>query len=240
MPLELSACCLKRIDHEGTPVGSHEKLFGLDTYKVGDSQSENCIVIFTDIFGNRYKNTLLVADMLAKLGNFQIFIPDLFNGDAVTTFENLDRSKWLAEHSAKKYMPKVDAYLKNLKESVGPKSLGAIGYCYGAAFVLKNLYEGGLLDSGAVAHPSLVTPLDFGPIRKPLLMSLGEEDDYFPLETRIKVEEALVKSGADFQIILFKGAGHGYAVRGDPNDENVRYAINKTVLDQAKWFARYI
>lgn len=42
-----SACCAQTNFHEGTPLGTHQEVFGVDTYIVGESS--NILVILTDI-----------------------------------------------------------------------------------------------------------------------------------------------------------------------------------------------
>lgn len=240
MSKEIKPCCLNKIDHEGDPEGAHKTISGLSTYQVGEKYgNKRIVVIFADVFGNKYKNTLLVADQLSRLGGFQIMIPDILENDPIRSAENLDVGNWLLNHSVNRVLPIVNTFLKGIKTSLDPDFIGGIGYCFGAPFVLRNLYSEGLLDTGALAHPSLVTVEEFRAIKKPLLISFAEHDKHFPIELRGDVEEAVIESGADFQINTFHGVHHGFAVRGDPQIQQVKYAIEKTIIDQIFWFDKF-
>lgn len=240
MSTEIKPCCLKKIDHEGAPEGAHKIINGLSTYQVGEKYgNKRLVVIFTDVFGNKYKNVLLVADQLSKLGGFHIMIPDILENDPIESTENFEVDKWLLSHSVDRVLPIVNTFLKRIKTNLNPEFIGGIGYCFGAPFVLRNLYSGGLLDAGALAHPSLVTIDEFKAIKKPLLMSFAEHDKHFPIELRGDIEKAVIESGADFQINTFHGVHHGFAVRGDPQIQQVKYALEKTIIDQFFWFDRF-
>ena len=73
-----------------------KKIFGVDTYIVGESS--NILVILTDIFGHRYNNVLLVADAISKSG-YKVLIPDILNGDPLKPGD--DFQPWLPKHTLK-------------------------------------------------------------------------------------------------------------------------------------------
>ena len=50
----------------------------------------------------------------------------------------------------------------------GVKRLGAVGYCYGAKYVVRGLGEGGGVDVGFIAHPSFVETDELKQIKGPL------------------------------------------------------------------------
>lgn len=74
--------------HTGTPAGSFQTLYGLNTYvsppanSKGTTGKQNTIVILSDIYGPGYINTQLVADEWAKQG-WRVVLPDCFEGDPV-------------------------------------------------------------------------------------------------------------------------------------------------------------
>ena len=51
--------------------------------------------------------------------------------------------------------PIVEKSIKYLKEQ-GYERIGAVGYCFGAKYVVRFLKEGGGIDVGFIAHPSYV------------------------------------------------------------------------------------
>ncbi|RCK58929.1 Protein AIM2 [Candida viswanathii] len=226
-------CCAKGNFHEGTPVGTHKELFGLPTYVVGDSTSR-IIVILTDVYGNKFNNVLLIADELAKAGGYKVLIPDILKNDPVTPVADLQ--KWLPNHTAEITAPIVDSFLSKVKQELQPEFLGGIAYCFGAKYAVQNLSESGSLDAAAIAHPSFVTIEEVKAIKRPLLISAAETDPIFTPELRHHSEDELAKLGVRYQVDLFSGVAHGFAVRGDIKDPVVRYAKEKALSDQLCFF----
>lgn len=63
--------------------------------------------------------------------------------------------EWIQGHLTGVVDPIVDACIKEMKGKLGVKSLGAVGYCFGAKYVARFLNKG-QVDAGFVAHPSFV------------------------------------------------------------------------------------
>ncbi|KAI5949215.1 hypothetical protein KGF57_004813 [Candida theae] len=227
-------CCTEGTFHEGKPVGAFKEIFGLDTYTVGEESSDKIIVIVTDIFGNHFNNTLLIADTIAKSG-YKVLIPDILKGDPVK--EGDDLQAWLKKHTLEITEPIVDGFLSKVKSELKPKFLGSIGYCFGAKYVVRNLTGSGPLDAGAVAHPSFVAIEEVKAIKKPLIISAAETDQIFTPELRRETVDALSKlDGVRYEITLFSGTTHGFAVRGDTSDPIVKYAKEKALNDALYFF----
>lgn len=232
--LPLGPCCLKASLHEGTPKGSYSLVGGLDSYQVGrEYGNERVLVLLTDVFGHKFTNTLLIADSLSVLGEIQVLVPDILNNDPVDP-NNFDREKWLSAHSPEITTPIVTSFLSELKKNT--TSLFAIGYCFGARFVIRNLTSDGVLLGGAIAHPSGVSIEEVQQITKPILISSGDNDNAFNEELRNQTIHALTESKVKYQLDLFQGCDHGYAVRGDISIPQVKYAKEKTVIDQVLFF----
>lgn len=228
-------CCAEGNFHEGTPIGTHKELFGLPTYSVGNSSSSNIIVILTDIYGNKFNNVLLIADEISKNGDYLVLIPDILKDDPV--IPGADLQKWLPNHTAEITAPIVDDFLQKVKQELKPKFLAGIGYCFGAKYAVQNLSSTGYLDSAAIAHPSFVSIEEVKAIKKPIIISAAETDPIFTPELRHQSEDELAKlNGVRYQVDLFSGVAHGYAVRGDIKDPLVRYAKEKTLKDQLCFF----
>ncbi|KAL6451957.1 CPS1 Carboxypeptidase S [Candida maltosa Xu316] len=227
-------CCRQATFHEGTPIGTHQEIFGLDTYAVGDSSSRQIVVILTDVNGNRLNNVLLIADEISKYG-YRVLIPDILQGNPITPDDDL--LEWLSRHTAEITAPIVDTFLKQVKETLNPEFLGGIGYCFGAKYAIQNLSSTGYLDSVAVAHPSFVSIEEVKAIKRPLIISAAEIDPIFPAELRHETEDELAKlEGVRYQVDLFSGVSHGFAVKGDIKDPIVRYAKEKALKDQLCFF----
>lgn len=231
------ACCVAFNFHEGQAQGDHKLLFGLDTYQIGAQHgNDKVIVIITDIHGHKFNNVLLVADALSKTGKYQVLIPDILKGDPI----DRDLQEWIKDHTAEVTLPIVDNFLSTLKKEWNPKFLGGIGYCYGGKYAIQQLSKDGHLDAGAVAHPSFVSIDEVKAITKPLLISAAQVDPIFPPELKFQTEQALAAlDGVRYQVDLFSGVSHGFAVKGDITDPVVKYAKEKTVSDQLVWFDQF-
>lgn len=241
--IHLSSHCIKTNFHNGKPVGSIEKLSTYDNvYKVGDAEnSKGVIVIFTDIFGNVYNNNQLIADAFSKAG-YYVLIPDLFDNDAVKPqdfgvpgyFDN-----WKSKHGFDVTGPFAKEFLSKVHSELKPKFLFAVGHCYGAKLVIQNLTKDGVLTAGAVAHASGTDLEEVKAIAKPILFSCAETDPAFTNELRHQSQAILKENKITYQFDLFSGVAHGYAVRGDENNPDEKYAAEKTLQDQVYWFNRF-
>ncbi|ODV94151.1 hypothetical protein PACTADRAFT_44495, partial [Pachysolen tannophilus NRRL Y-2460] len=233
-------CCLKYSFHEGTPAGSHQLIHGVDTY-VSGTKSDKVIVIYTDIYGNKFQNTLLLADKFAAAG-FYVLVPDILNGEVGNpNWTKEELYAWLPVLFQKiASTPQLlKKFLTAIKEEDKAKFIGGVGYCLGATYLVSELAENGLLDAGCVAHPSKVDQESFKPIRKPILISAAETDPSFQPELRHFAEQILAENKVTYQSTVFSGVYHGFAVKGDYSVENIRYAANKALKDHIEWFERF-
>lgn len=68
--------------------------------------------------------------------------------------------------------PMFETVIKYLRDELGIKRLGGVGYCFGGKYVCRFLKEGGLrnggIDAGFTAHPSFVDAEEVRDIRGPL------------------------------------------------------------------------
>ncbi|KAJ9660562.1 hypothetical protein H2198_002499 [Neophaeococcomyces mojaviensis] len=244
------SCCYKGVEHEGNSVGRVETVSDFEVYitEAKDKSKENGILILTDVIGHRFGNAQLIADSFAANGYF-VFMPDLFYGDAIKMNrpDDFDIMKWLqGEYNEKKTAhtppvvdPIVEKSIKEMREKHGVKKIGAVGYCFGAKYVVRFL-KPGQIDVGYSAHPSFVEDAELEAIKGPFAISAAETDSIFPAEKRHHSEEILKKTGQPYQINLYSGVEHGFAVRGDPKNRVVQYAKESAFLQAVQWFEEHI
>ncbi|KAK9252947.1 dienelactone hydrolase [Lipomyces tetrasporus] len=236
-------CCLTGVKHEGPVTGEIIDYHGIQTYVSGDKTSKKVIFIVTDIFGHVLSNTQLIADDFAAQG-YYVVVPDLFEGDAIpwTPFEKLgeiDLPGWLGKHSVEVIEPIVEKVLGHIKEDFAPTSIGSVGYCLGAKYVVRLLGDK-KIDAGAIAHPSFVTDEEVEKVTSPLIISAAQTDPIFPLANRVKTEEILTKNGVIFEIAVYSGVVHGFACRVDPTIAVAKYAKERAFFSQVAFFAEHL
>lgn len=169
---------------------------------------------------------------------------------------------WIKGHLPPVVDPIVDACIKEMKGNLGVKSLGAVGYCFGAKYVARFL-NNGQIDAGFVAHPSFVDDEEIKGMTAPfsiaaagmlrslcdtlevmlateLTRAFEETDQIFPAEKRHHTEELLLKMDIPWQINLYSGTEHGFAVRGDPAKPAAKYAKEQAFLQAVHWFDEHI
>ncbi|KAF8541201.1 Alpha/Beta hydrolase protein [Trichophaea hybrida] len=190
----------------------------------------------TSIVNTYITGTPCPPGRLIAAAGYYVIMPDLFNGDPwpFPPPEGLTLSVWLVNHMPEQTMPIVDAVLKRIKTELKPDKIGAVGYCFGAKYVARLLV--GDIDAGFNAHPSFVTMEELAAIKGPMSIAAAETDDIFTTELRHQSEAKLAEIGATYQINLFSGVTHGFAVRGDLSAPQVKWAKEKAFEQAVEWF----
>lgn len=93
---------------------------------------------------------------------------------------------------------------------------------------------------GYTAHPSHIEETELRQIQGPLAIAAAEEDQIFPAEKRHQSEAILQELGLPYQLNLYSGVKHGFAVRGDPSDRQIRFAKQSAFLQALEWFGEYL
>ncbi|KAK0439999.1 Alpha/Beta hydrolase protein [Desarmillaria tabescens] len=227
----LGECCFTAVKHEGTPIGRTDAIAGVPTYVSEPpsggktAQKPRVVLYFADVYGPFYVNNQLVQDYFASQGFFVVGV-DYFLGDPVHihTEPDFDRPAWLAKskQQAKDMMPRWAGSYSG--------EYTAVGYCFGAPFVL-DLAASGDIVAGAIGHPAFLTEDHFKNIKK--------IDHTFPLESRRRAEDILIENKASYCFQVFSGVKHGFALRGDPNVGDTRWAKEESARGIANWFQRF-
>lgn len=116
-----------------------------------------------------------------------------------------------------------------------------MGYCFGAKYVIRHLLpDSGKIDVGYCAHPSFVEDDELSAIKGPLSIAAAETDQIFPAEKRHKSEEILKETKQPYQINLYSGVSHGFAVRGDLSNQVEKYAKETAFVQALQWFEAHL
>lgn len=108
----------------------------------------------------------------------------------------------------------------------------------GLQYVVRHYKNG--IEVGYVAHPSFVEEDELAAISGPFAISAAVDDPIFPAMKRYKSEEILLKSKQHYQINLYSGTSHGFAVRGDLDVKQQRYAKEQAFFQSVTWFDTYL
>ena len=139
-----------------------------------NGETSKVILFLTDVIGHKFVNAQLLADAYASRGYF-VVMPDLFHDDpwVLNPPEGATLQSWFVNHLPDTVQPTVDATLKQIKEEIKPKFIGAVGYCFGGKYVTRLL--AGQIDAGYIAHPSLVDMDELAAVTKPLAIAAAGE-----------------------------------------------------------------
>lgn len=165
--------CIKGSIHAGKPIGSIEKVHGLDTYVVGNRTNPRAVVVvYSDIFGLPLPNNKLLADAYARSGEYLVYLPDFFKGDpvplkAADTLIPVDAAKqstlskytgilamapsfvmWMTRHKEGPTSKTCTDFLGSLRRETFAKGLkvGMVGFCWGGRFAIRAAQENHSID----------------------------------------------------------------------------------------------
>lgn len=235
-------------ENRGTSLGKMLKIGPHDAYLASPTtnpRTGNGILYLPDVMGI-WDNSKLLADEFAAKG-YTTLVIDLFNGDAieVNEFPGVDLQDWLKNgrngrggHGIANVDPVVEQAIKYMKNELGIQRLGAVGYCFGAKYVVRHYRNG--IDVGFVGHPSLVEEDELAAITGPLSIAAAETDSIFPAEKRHKSEDILKETGVVYQVNLFSGVSHGFAVRCDLTVKRQRFAKEQAFVQAVAFFDNWL
>ncbi len=110
-----------------------------------------------------------------------------------------------------------------------PSRVAAIGYCFGGTMVLELARDGADLKAVVGFHPGLTTtrPEASAAITGKVLVCVGTEDPFIPVEHRLAFEQEMRAAGVDWRMHLLGGAEHSFthpgAVPARTNLPGIRY-----------------
>ncbi|KAG0697750.1 dienelactone hydrolase [Suillus ampliporus] len=236
------SCCWPGVKHTGTPVGRIEALGGIETY-ISDpptgTATQNVILFLADVYGPLFVNNQLLQDYFASYG-YLVLGPDYFFGDALPKHPpDRDRRAWV-EEARKPAIDAFPAWLDDVKAKYGTETTKycAVGYCFGAPFVM-DLCSAGSVVAGALAHPAFLDESHFEKLDRPLMLSCPEDDLTFPHASRRRAEDIMVRRKCTYYFQVFSGVTHGFAIRGDPDIETERWAKEASARGIKEWFDRF-
>lgn len=176
------------------------------------------------------------AEMLAELG-YVAFALDMYGDDKVTGHAP-DAQGWMEQISGNvdAWRARAMAGLEVLKanERVDADKLAAIGYCFGGATVMQLAYAGADLDGVVSFHGSLPPAPAGARIKPKVLAAHGFDDGFVPAEKVAAFEQSLAAVGADWQLMVYSGARHGFT-NPDAGDYGIDMIQYNPEADARSW-----
>jgi dienelactone hydrolase len=107
-------------------------------------------------------------------------MPDIFDNDPVPvpTLTNptppINRD-WATKHNTSRVDDIVGKTISGMKQELGAKKIGSVGFCFGAKYTIRFLAEGKGIDVAFVAHPTALEDSETNSIGGPIsIASAGE------------------------------------------------------------------
>ncbi|KAJ4983631.1 dienelactone hydrolase [Stagonosporopsis vannaccii] len=247
-----AACCIQGFKHEGEARGRMDTVGDFKAYVVEPESAASWngygVVYLTDVIGHKLINAHLLADQYAENG-YVVLMPDLFYGDGVPI--NCDATfsfeKWtLGElgpnkipHTPLVVDPIVDACIETLRNKYKCSKIALVGYCFGAKYAVRFLSDS-RVSAAFIAHPANILEEELAAVKGPLALAAAETDYVFPTHLRHESEETLKKTGFPFQITLYSGVNHGFAVRCDLKQRVQKFAKDTALFQALHWLEHHL
>ncbi len=154
----------------------------------------------------------LRARKLAELG-YVAFALDMYGKGQVTTHPS-QAGEWAGKirKNTQAWRDRALAGLEILKkqDKVDTSNMAAIGYCFGGSTVLQLAYADAPLKGVVSFHGALVPPQEVEQIDASVLVCHGAADAFVPAEQVQTFEKEMQAINADYQLISYGGARHGF------------------------------
>ena len=176
------------------------------------------------------------ARRLAELG-FVAFALDMYGKGQVTNHPN-EAGEWSAKirSNTDEWRRRALAGLEILKnqETVDAQNMAAIGYCFGGSTVLQLSYADAPLKGVVSFHGALVPPDGIQSVGASVLVCHGARDGFVPPQAVQQFEAAMQKINADYQLVSYGGARHGFTNpdAGEYGIDNLKYDAD---ADRRSW-----
>jgi dienelactone hydrolase len=105
--------------------------------------------------------------------------PDYFEGDPapadLASPAGRNMTAWRDKHPVSKIDSIIAATIKHMREDLGVKRIGTVGYCFGGKYVARFLAKGKGVDAGFMAHPSAMEKDEIEAVSTPLSIGAAGE-----------------------------------------------------------------
>jgi len=122
------------------------------------------------------------------------------------------------------------------------------GFCWGGRPVVtlthvdKGTEDGKwLVDAVFTGHPAMLAiPADLEKVARPLAIAIGDRDVWMPMAQVDMAKKVLSAVDVAAEVAVYPGAGHGFCVRGDPQNSNQVQQAQEAEDYAISWFQKHI
>jgi carboxymethylenebutenolidase len=196
-----------------------------------DSRTWPAVVLYMDAFGIR-ADLDVMASRLADAG-YVVAVPNLYHRSgafapfdpALVAAGGAERDRFMSmirSINGDLVMQDTAAVIAHLatRPSVLPGRLGTVGYCMGGGYALRaaGVFPERVAAAASFHGGSLATDRPDSPhqlasrMRARLYVGVAAIDPGFTEEQRQRLDDALREGGANYEIEIYEGAQHGFAV----------------------------
>jgi dienelactone hydrolase len=205
----------------------------------------NATVVVPDLFdGDPVANILEQSDLTPaqqQANNSPISLIGKVKLMVASTVKGFFNDMWAAKHAFEITNRRLAQTLQELViETYKPTKVVLVGYSFGAKYVLHYLQTAATITSssnnsssesilaerivcGACVHPSLLEPLDFAAIEKPLYFIYGRDDELLPeaiVRKCLEVHEDKHGAGVKIETAIYDNVAEQSAVATDSNKKD--------------------
>jgi dienelactone hydrolase len=152
------------------------------------------------------------AERLASMG-YVAFALDYHGGGVPVPFEEMmDRlAPLMSDMGLTRRLGLAGLDVLLAQDVTDPERVAAIGYCWGGAMSLEIARSGADVKAVVGFHPGLNVSPDTKNIKGSVLMCLGTNDPFVPLDQRLAWEKDMAEAAvADWNLELYGGVGHSF------------------------------
>ncbi|KAK9435839.1 dienelactone hydrolase family protein [Metarhizium brunneum] len=232
------------VAHQGDAVGSIEEHNGVNMYITSPEKMQAttkpgiAVLYLTDVFGIQLLENKLLVDSFARAG-YMTVAPDMFNGTPAPSDLNdpgFNTTAFLELHSPNATDPIVESAISHIRGTLGIDRIATAGYCFGGRYALRFLSGCDGADLAFAAHPSLLEDGEISGITGPASVAAADGDELMPPERRGQIEAMLLQTGQPYQLSLYGGTGHGFAVRANISNPVEKFGKEAAFVQATRWF----
>lgn len=148
-------------------------------------------------------------------------------------------------------------FLSSLRRATPDKKIGMVGFCWGGRYAIRagmaqhrisiNETATPLIDAVVALHPSnMVLPDDITELVVPMSCGWGAQDIAVNYATRGKIEKfheeerTRGKRVPEIEHRRYEPGRHGFAVRGNPDDEGERSCLEEAERQVLEWMGNWL